>query len=235
MGFTEDLGAEIGKILAEKWTERDGAKVPDASEVGLGNDAVKLTGAVLYADLADSTGLVMKHPASLVARIYKCYLNAACRIIQKQHGTITAFDGDRVMAVFLGNDKETRAVRAALAIAHAVEKILNPKFKESFKDLPADFAIRQAVGIDTSSLYVARTGIRGSNDLVWVGRAANIAAKLCALRENKYATWISDEVYRAADASVRTSSKGEAMWQARTWTARDNVTIYCSSWQRPLP
>lgn len=235
MGFTEDLGAEIGKILAEKWTERDGAKVPDASEVGLGNDAVKLNGAVLYADLADSTGLVMKYTPAFVAKVYKIYLAAACRIIRKQEGEITAFDGDRVMAVFLGKDKETRAVRAALAIAHAVEKLLNPRIKELFKDLPPDFAIRQAVGIDTSPLYVARTGIRGSNDLVWVGRAANIAAKLCALREDQYATWITDDVYRAADASVRTSSKGEALWQAQRWTARDNAPVHCSGWSWPLP
>ena len=33
------------------------------------------------------------------------------------------------------------------------------------------------LGIDTSKLFVARTGIRKSNDLVWVGRAANYAAK----------------------------------------------------------
>ena len=39
---------------------------------------------------------------------------------------------------------------------------------------------KQSVGIDTSELFVARTGIRRANDLVWVGRAANHAAKLSA-------------------------------------------------------
>lgn len=43
------------------------------------------------------------------------------------------------------------------------------------------FVPKQRVGIDTSKLSAARTGIRGSNDLVWVGNAANNAAKLAAL------------------------------------------------------
>ncbi len=235
MGFTEDLGAEIGKILAEKWTERDGAKVPDAPEVGLGNDAVKLNGAVLYADLADSTGLVMKYTPTFVAKVYKIYLAVACRIIRKQEGEITAFDGDRVMAVFLGKDKETRAVRSAFAIADAVDKLVNPKLRAAYKELPAEFAIRQAVGVDTSALYVARTGIRGSNDLVWVGRAANFAAKLCALREDKYATWVTDDVHRVLDAKLRMSSDQKPLWEARRWTAQNNHAIHRSAAQLPLP
>jgi class 3 adenylate cyclase len=44
-----------------------------------------------------------------------------------------------------------------------------------------DFELKQRVGIDTSKVFVARTGIRGSNDLVSVGNAANNAAKMAAL------------------------------------------------------
>jgi class 3 adenylate cyclase len=41
------------------------------------------------------------------AEIYKSYLISACRIIRDNGGEITAFDGDRVMAVFIGNMKNT--------------------------------------------------------------------------------------------------------------------------------
>lgn len=233
MSFTDDLGAEVVKILKENWELRDGQRVPETPDLKLANDGLKLTGAVLYADLAESTQLVTKHSATFVAEIYKCYLNCACRIIRNQGGEITAFDGDRVMAVFLGAAKCTSAVRAALAINHAVTKIINPKIREQYPTLPADFQIRQAVGIDTSELLVARTGIRGSNDLVWVGRAANLAAKLCSLRQGNYASWITSDVYDLCAESVKTANSA-SMWEKRSWTQQGNMSVYCSSYHWPL-
>lgn len=233
MSFTDDLTAEVVKILKEQWEIREGQKVPDTPDLKLANDGVKLTGTVLYADLAESTQLVTTHKAPFVAEIYKVYLNCACRIIRNQGGEITAFDGDRVMAVFIGDSKNSSAVRSALAINHAVVKIINPKIREQYPSLPSDFQIRQAVGIDTSELLVARTGIRGSNDLVWVGRSANLAAKLCALREGGYASWITGDVYDKCRDDVKTA-EGKSMWERRSWTAQSGMTVYCSSYYWPL-
>ena len=53
--------------------------------------------------------------------------------------------------------------------------------------------MRQSVGVDTSELLVAKTGIRTVNDLVWVGRAANYAAKLSSRLAP--ATQITSDVY----------------------------------------
>lgn len=41
----------------------------------------------------------------------------------------------------------------------------------------------------------SRTGIRGSNDLVWVGNAANNAAKMAALGSG-YTSYVTELVYR---------------------------------------
>jgi class 3 adenylate cyclase len=71
--------------------------------------------------------------------------------------------------------KNTRAARVSLKINHCVRNIINPAAKAQYSE--ADFVLQQTVGIDTSKLLVARTGVRGANDLVWVGRAANYAAK----------------------------------------------------------
>lgn len=211
MGFAEDLTAEVVKILKEGWKERDVSRVPEPAELNLANEAVKLEGTVLYADLADSTGLVMSQPPSLVATIYKSYLNCACRIIVKREGKIIAFDGDRVMAVFLGASGASNACRAAFTIQHSVAEILNPRLREQFK-LPAEFAIKQGVGIDRSALYVAQTGVRGANDRVWVGRAANLAAKLCAMREGNFTTYITQDVLAALDANLLKTSAQTPVW-----------------------
>jgi class 3 adenylate cyclase len=230
MGLAEDLNAEVVKILKETWTPRDGGKVPDTPDIKLGNDAVKLTGTVLYADLADSTGLVEKFPPKFAAEVYKTYLSCACRIIAAEGGVITAFDGDRVMAVFLGNTRNTAAMRTALKINWAVLDIVNPRIREVYPDTPKDFAVRQAVGVDTSDLFVARTGIRGSNDLVWVGTAANRAAKLCSLRQGHFASWCTPEVHDGATDAARTTD-GRPMWEKVTWPERTGVMVFRSGWK----
>src|SRR2546428_6077871 len=107
MAFKADLESEVKAIFESKWTKRDGKVVPDPKDLSLGNDAVKLQATVLYADMADSTNLVDHHKHHFSAEIYKTYLRCAARIIKNRQGNITAYDGDRVMAVFLGDSKET--------------------------------------------------------------------------------------------------------------------------------
>ena len=54
MSLGDDLKSEVGKILSEEWTTRNGKVVPDPEDLRLGNDAVLLDGTVLYADLNGS-------------------------------------------------------------------------------------------------------------------------------------------------------------------------------------
>lgn len=226
MALSEDLINEVKNIFATSWQERDGQKVPEAEDVKLGNDAVKLQATVLYADLAESTNLVDKHKASFAAEVYKSYLHCASKIISAEGGVITAFDGDRVMAIFIGKTKNTSAARCALKINHAVVKIINPAIKAEFPK--SEYTLKHSVGVDTSTLFVARTGIRGSNDLVWVGRAANYAAKLCALRQSNYASYITADVFKVMLEKVKSSS-GRSIWEAIKWDEK-GITVYRSKW-----
>lgn len=228
MSLADELTEEVSAIFRNTWTTRDGRVVPEGSSMKLGNDAVKITATVLYADLAQSTSLVEDNTAQLAAEVYKAYLRCACRIIRAEGGAITAFDGDRVMAVYTGETPNTNAARTALKINYAVTKIINPQLRAVYKN-KGDFEVRQAVGIDKSELFVAQTGIRGSNDLVWVGRAANYAAKLCSLRQADYTSWITEDVYNTMTDNAKIGSDGRNMWEKRTWTAK-NMTVYRSNW-----
>jgi len=228
MTSLNDITKEIQEIFETKWERRDGQKVPDAEDVQLGNDAVILEGTVLYADLADSTALVKGYKDWFAAEVYKTYLVSACRIIRNNNGVITAFDGDRVMAVFIGDNKNTSAARCALQINYIVQKILNEKLKETYPN--SSYQIHQAVGIDSSDLFVARTGLRGSNDLVWVGRAANYAAKLCSLREGFYSSYITELVYNSLKDDVKYGGDSKKnMWEKVMWNAQ-GIAVYRSSW-----
>jgi class 3 adenylate cyclase len=226
MSLADDIRTEVRDIFSKQWDTRNGTVVPDNEDVALGNVGVKLQATVLYADLAESTAMVKTQKAHFAAEIYKAYLITACRIIRNNGGEITAFDGDRVMAIFLGNNKNTSAAKTALQINWAVNKIVNEELARQYQD--SSFRVLQAVGIDTSELWVARTGIRGSNDLVWVGRAANYAAKLCSLRSESNVSWITDDVYSMIQDSVKYSNN-RPMWERRTWNEY-NCDVYCSSW-----
>jgi uridylate cyclase len=94
------------------------------------------------------------------------------------------------------------------------------------------YTVRHVVGIDTSKLFIARTGVRGANVLVWVGRAANYAAKLSTLPD-AYPTYITEEVYKAMLPEVKVLN-GTSMWEAVKWNTFDNRTIYRSSWYWPI-
>jgi class 3 adenylate cyclase len=217
---------EAKVVFKSRWTERDGQIVPETDDLQLGNDAVNLDGTVLYADMADSTGLVNSYIASFSAEIYKTYLLGACRIIRQNKGEVTAFDGDRVMAVFIGGYKNTSAAKSALQI-NAFTKELNLEIKRSYPTSP--YVLRQTVGIDSSKLLVARTGIRNANDLVWVGRAANYAAKLCAFGNENYPSYITEDVYQKMNNEVKISETSAAIWEKRHWTDK-GINVYRSGW-----
>lgn len=225
MSIGEDLRTEIAATFRASWSERDGTVVPGDSSLTLGNDCAKVDATVLYADLDESTSLVDNHTAHFAAEIYKAFLHCAAKVIRSEGGEITAYDGDRVMAVFLGGSKNTSAARTALKLNYARAQIINPAIENQYG--AGKYTLKHVVGVDTSQLHVAKTGVRGANDLVWVGRAANHAAKLCALPA-EYASRITSEVYDSMHADVKFSG-GKPIWEKVTWNTTGR-TIYRSSW-----
>ena len=230
VSLKEEIQKEVAAIFRSAWSERDGNVVPTDESLKLGNDAIKVDATVLYADMADSTTLVAGQTKTFAAEIYKTFLHSAAKIIRAEGGTITAYDGDRIMAVYIGSSKNTSAVRTGLKIHSATLDIIAPALKAQYQ--AQTYVPRHVVGIDTSVLLVARTGVRGANDLVWVGRAANYAAKLSAM-PHEYPTWITEEVYNNVHASVKVTN-GQDMWEPMLWTVMNNKRIYRSNWQIPL-
>jgi class 3 adenylate cyclase len=230
MSLKSDLEYHAKSIFKTKWSRRAGKVVPEDKSVTLGNDAVEIEGTILYADLADSTKLVDGYRDWFAAEVYKSFLYCAGRIISSEGGTITAYDGDRVMAVFIGDSKNTSAVRAALKINWSAKNIIRPAIQAEWPN--TTFLLNHVCGIDSSKLFVAKTGVRGANDLVWVGRAANYAAKLSA-EDHVNATWITDAVHSQIADQVKLSG-GVDIWKPYTWTVMNNIRIWASTYWMAL-
>ncbi|WP_434776843.1 adenylate/guanylate cyclase domain-containing protein [Neisseria sp. Ec49-e6-T10] len=226
MGLKEDLNSELGQIFTEKWDVQETTNIPDPDHLRLSNHAKKLAEAtILYADLDGSTSMVDNYKWWFSAEIYKAYLRCAARIIKDKGGVITAYDGDRIMAVFTGNAKNTNAVKAAMNINYAVIYIIRPLIKKHYPN--TTFELKHKIGIDCSEIYASRIGVRGSNDLVWVGRAANYAAKLTTMSGKPL--WITNTVFNKL-ANEAKYSEGVLMWDEKVWSAMNNMKIYCSNY-----
>lgn len=230
MSLGDDLQSKVRDIFSKEWTEKEGRVVPQPEDLRLGNDARFFERAtVLYADLSESTALVDTMTWQFAAEVYKAFLHCAASIIRDEGGAITSYDGDRVMGVWIDGSQSTRAARCGLKINYAVEKIINPALNKQYN---TDFVLKQNVGIDTSRLRTTRTGVRGGNDLVWIGRAANYAAKLSAA-DGAAKTWVTEELFGRMAKCVKFGGQPskEPMWSQYTWTEFDDRKIYGSTWR----
>ena len=233
-GLEDQLRAEISSILQRDWDLRDGNMVPDNDTVSLSNGAVKIEGTVLYADLSQSSQLAVDFQWRAAAKIIRAFLYSMSRLISQHNGTIKSFDGDRIMAVFLGGYKNTNAAKCALKMNHVVSQVIEPMVKDYFTNIrSAGFDISHCTGVDTSTILAVRGGQRGANDLVWVGRAPNLAAKLSEIRTPPYRSYISDTVFSSLNDEAKFSSEDQKrpMWAPSSFSfAGENVQVYRSEW-----
>lgn len=225
--FDEIIGS-ARQVLKTDWHRSDRVVVPESTDIGLGNDAGCFEGTVLYVDMRGSSELVHGYKDYFAAEMFKVFLMAACDVIKNNSGVITSFDGDRVMAIFIGSAKCSNATKSALQI-HAIIRKINEEIKIKYP--ASDYQIDYAAGIDVSKLFVVKTGIRGENDLAWIGDAANLAAKLSEIRDLQGKTFITERVYERMndDSKYSTASKDVCMWTLSEKKLFDQ-RIYGSTW-----
>jgi class 3 adenylate cyclase len=161
LSIADDVETGVDEVLKPNWSITEGTKVPETEDIVLRNGAVKLDATYVYADMADSTGLAQAYNQKIVAKTIRCYLHAATKILADRGAEIRSFDGDRVMGIFIGESKNTEAVRAALGISWAVEKVIKPRLKAKWDDFTWEMG--HGVGIDTGDAMLVRGGVLRRN------------------------------------------------------------------------
>lgn len=233
MSLLSDLESDVDNTIKKNWSTRKGQKIPTTNDVALAGGAVEIDAAFLYADLANSSKMVKELDRRVAAKIIKSFLSTTARLVRHHGGSIASFDGDRILGVFHGFNKNTVSAKCALQIKYVVHSIIRPKFKANYDSVKnASFEISHGVGIDSGTVLAVKAGARGKNDLVWIGRAPNLAAKLSDLREAPYQTFITASVYNMLhESSKHGGSENKNMWENRSWTFLDEkLRVYRSSW-----
>jgi adenylate cyclase len=201
------------------------------------NGARKIDATYLYADLAGSSEAAQKLRKVVTAKIIRSFLNAAYRVIRAKGGEVRSYDGDRVMAIFIGDGKDDRAVDAALGINWAMHEVIRPKLTSTWPDLDKHYTPRHAVGIDSGEALIVAGGIRSDSDLVSIGAPPNVAAKLSDIRTSGTTTFITKRVLDALSERNRVGGRPpREMWKRfndQTVGGRRVLTYSSTFYRRP--
>jgi len=230
------LSERVDTLFGTTFEERDGRVVPATADVALKDGAVKIDATFLYADLAGSARLSDVCPWSTTAKIVRAFLDCSTRLIIKHGGKVRSFDGDRVMGVFIGDANNSKASICGREIHWIVRKVIHPKAHSQFKSIRDNgVEIPHGVGIDTGEVRAVRSGIRNSNDLIWIGKAASFSAKLSDVRDHPYHTYVSSRVYNRLSEGAKFAKDGENMWDGATFTFAGKIEkVYRSNhWRKP--
>ncbi len=207
------IESSVHDIFYAKWQITDGIKVPTTEDIVMKNGGRRIEATYLYADLAGSSQLAHSMLPETTATIVRAYINSASRIIRHYGGEIRSFDGDRVMAIYMGDDKSQKAVRSAFAINWAVEFPIKEAINKRWNDVSGEYSISHGVGIDQGEALIVRGGVRDNNDLISIGHAPNDAARLSDYRRSTIN--ITQSVYEDLDQSLTLASDGtKSMWSS---------------------
>jgi adenylate cyclase len=222
LSLLDDVNTQIEKTIkaAMAVTTRPAGStdmsVPKPGDIAYNGGKIIST-TYLYTDMHDSSTLAATASREEAARVFRGYLNVSTKIIRSLDGHIRSFDGDRVMGVFTGPGKQDRAVQAAMQIKWAVETQVTPAIHADIPSLKSGgWYLKQSSGIATGDTLLARAGFRDNDDMISIGVAPNLAAKLSDIRNEgedaRFVTRIGKGTYSKLSDAARLSD-GKNMWQ----------------------
>lgn len=230
---SDDLTSKVYNILYEPWVTEDGRVVPKTEDINQKNGGKHLEATYLYADLAESTLLAKRFLPEFAARVVRMYIRSAVDCIRNNGGHVRSFDGDRVMGIFIGDRRRNNAVEAALNLNWAVHQVINPYLKERLASGNSNWTAAHRVGIDDGKTFIVRGGARDSSDLISIGHAPNIAAKLSGVRGESGSITVTSSVHGYLLEKNLTSGE-KSMWVGPTTRSvgPHSVRTHSSSWYR---
>ena len=154
----------------------DATTLPKKDEVSM-NKMAWLDAAVLYCDISGYTSLTNQTRKKTVARILSAFHYSMVKVTNDCQGEVFSIAGDRVMSVFsLENRNSTinMAIKCGLVMQSVVRYILPKEFEE--RNFSQTLAC--TIGLDYGPVLMGKFGTKKTKDIILVGDAANIAAKM---------------------------------------------------------
>jgi adenylate cyclase len=140
--------------------------------------AVERDCTVLFSDLRGFTSFSEKQPAQRVIEVVNCYLNEMTEAILDSGGTLIAYMGDGIMAVFGAPLEQADHADRALA---AATKMIGPRlerFNSWLAEQGHDHTFAMGVGINSGPVMAGNIGSEKRVEYTALGDTTNTASRL---------------------------------------------------------
>jgi len=187
--LTERKELEAQRRLFERMVSPAVIQQIDPNSLRMDGNSADIT--ILFADIRGFTSFSEKQSPEKLVSILNRYLAAAAEAVLAEEGTIDKFLGDAVMAWFNAPipqpDHTLRAVRTAVAIRNAVEKL--------YLELPSEAHLAFGVGIHYGEVVLGLIGTEKKLEYTAIGDSVNTTKRIQENSE-KNQILISEDAYK---------------------------------------
>jgi adenylate cyclase len=153
-------------------------EVIDSAEGGLRLGGVQREGTVMFSDLRGFTSFAEKMPVDQVIEVLNRYLTEMSDAILDHRGTLVAYMGDGIMAVFGAPVEQPDHADRALA---AAREMLGPRlerFNGYLRERGLSEGFRMGVGLNSGQVMSGNVGSERRLEYTAIGDTTNTAARL---------------------------------------------------------
>jgi adenylate cyclase len=178
---------------------------------------------MLFCDIRGYTAFSEENEAGLVVEVLNFYFQHLASLVKEHQGDIDKFVGDQILAVFVGDAAERRAIDCALA--------MQAKMAELSADRPS-WNLSVGIGVNSGEVIMGAMGSRERMDYTVLGDAVNLAARLCS-HAGRGQTLVSSTTYAAV--ADKGGFAAEALPPIQVKGKRGSVVVYDVRQHQPVP
>ncbi len=142
---------------------------------------VRVNGTVLFSDLRGFTSFAETMPADEVLEVLNDYLSHMSDAILDCGGTLVAYQGDGIMAVFGAPIEADDHADRALAAARDMLGERLPRFNRNLRENGLGDGFRMGIGLNSGPLMSGTVGSRRRLEYAAIGDTTNTASRLQAM------------------------------------------------------
>ena len=145
---------------------------------------VRLEGTVLFSDLRDFTAFAEGLPADKVIEVLDRYVSEMSDAILDNGGTLVAYMGDGIMAVFGAPIEMAAHADCALATAREMLYSRLPHFNDWLRERGLGDGFRMGIGLSSGPIMSGTVGSERRLEYTTVGDTTNTASRLEAMTKD---------------------------------------------------
>ncbi|NNE52716.1 MAG: DUF427 domain-containing protein [Sulfitobacter sp.] len=157
-------------------------------------DGDEIDAAIMFCDLRGSTRLEQSMGRAAYIALLNQFFEITSDVVHLHEGEVLKFIGDAVLAVFpAGEDHEAACARAVASAREIIGKLAASE---------GEHTCAASIGISFGQVTYGNIGSRERLDFTVIGKAANVAARLCDYgKKSGHAVVLSVEVAGAAEGN----------------------------------